>query len=89
MVRSFFSVLYSLDRLDITDLEKTPGFTDTTPYVLRVAVNKDGFFPEISTTNNEAFATVVVRNIPRRITAQRSPWFQQGEGGRVPEPGGL
>ncbi|TPX32070.1 hypothetical protein SmJEL517_g04782 [Synchytrium microbalum] len=38
--------------IDITDLDQTPGYSDQTPYTLKVTINRQKFFPELDYGNN-------------------------------------
>lgn len=48
----------------VTDLYLTPGYTPETEYTLAVHMNPDGYFPEVTTENNQGTASVVIANIP-------------------------
>ncbi|KAJ3071809.1 hypothetical protein HK102_006369 [Quaeritorhiza haematococci] len=69
--------------IDITELFTMPNYTDSTPYILRVTVNEAGFFPESDVSNNEAFATVVIKDVPREVQMVSIEDFQSRTGVRV------
>ncbi|KAI8922135.1 Lysyl oxidase-domain-containing protein [Powellomyces hirtus] len=79
--------------IDVTDLHRTPGYTAQTEYVLQVAINEAGFFPEGNIANNVAHIKVVIGDVPpytgpslaevRRMGAPDGP-----EGGDGPRGGG-
>ncbi|RKO87645.1 Lysyl oxidase-domain-containing protein, partial [Blyttiomyces helicus] len=48
--------------IDITDLPNQAGYTPNTAYVVEVNVNPQGFFPEITRTNNIVHVPFTVAN---------------------------
>ncbi|KAJ3331602.1 Lysyl oxidase 3 [Blyttiomyces sp. JEL0837] len=53
--------------IDVTDYVKSPQFSYTEPHILRVVVNKNGFFPELSLDNNAAMVNFAFKDIPERV----------------------
>ncbi|KAJ3148946.1 hypothetical protein HDU86_007304 [Geranomyces michiganensis] len=50
--------------LDVTDLHLTPNYTASTTYMLQIALNQQGFFPEANTANNVIHVPVVIGDVP-------------------------
>jgi hypothetical protein len=65
--------------IDVTELVRSPGFSPWTPYLLKITVNKDGFFPELRLDNNVAMARVVLGNLPERRNLTRAYGMEDEE----------
>ncbi|KAJ3414516.1 hypothetical protein HDV05_006518 [Chytridiales sp. JEL 0842] len=65
--------------IDITELVKSPGFDSRATYYLRVAINRDGFFPELEMGNNVITVPVVLANLQERRNLTRAYGSEDGD----------
>ncbi|KAJ3271371.1 hypothetical protein HK104_004702 [Borealophlyctis nickersoniae] len=70
--------------IDITDLINGEGYTPQTEYTIKVHINPQGFFPELSGDNNLAFAKFTVAGLPAYQGPAVAP--PAGAGGAAPPP---